>query len=111
MTNNNINNNEKKKKNFSKDRIVAGSLGLFLGALSTAGAFVAYINIAGLSTSSGEQSMQNPNGTPPEMPSGMSNGMPSGGRPSGTPPELPDGETPDGETPPELPDGETSSES
>lgn len=108
---NNINNNEKKKKIFSKDRIVAGSLGLFLGALLTAGAFVAYINIAGLSTSSGEQSMQNQNGTPPEMPSGMPNGMSNGGRPSGTPPELPDGETHDGETPPELPDDKTSSES
>ena len=73
--------NEKPIRNdTSKEKIILFVIGVLVGAVISTGAFFAYIKLAGVGNNSGEQSMQMPGGTPPEMPSGDE---------GGTPPEMP----------------------
>ncbi|MBQ1528636.1 hypothetical protein IIZ77_03255 [Candidatus Saccharibacteria bacterium] len=68
-------------KDTTKEKIILFVIGVLTGAVISTGAFFAYIKLAGIGTTSGNQSMQMPGGgTPPEMPSGNQNG---------TPPEMP----------------------
>lgn len=70
-------------KDTTKEKIILFVIGVLTGAVISTGAFFAYIKLAGVGTTSGNQSMQMPGGgTPPEMPSGDQ---------SGTPPEMPSG--------------------
>lgn len=76
-----------------KEKLILFAIGVLTGAVISTGAFFAYIKLAGVGTTSSNQSMQMPGGgTPPEMPSGNQGGtppeMPSGDQ-SGTPPEMP----------------------
>lgn len=74
-------NEEPMKKDTTKEKIILFVIGVLTGAVISTGAFFAYIKLAGVGTTSGNQSMQMPGGgTPPEMPSGNQ---------SGTPPEMP----------------------
>ncbi len=92
--------NEKPIRNdTSKEKIILFVIGVLVGAVISTGAFFAYIKLAGVGNSSGEQSMQMPGGTPPEMPSGDE---------SGTPPEMPSGD--EGNTPPEMPSDQNGGE-
>ena len=79
-----------KKKIFTKERVILFTIGFLTGAVIATTAFFIYVNVAGVGTSSSEQSMGMPGGTPPEMP----NGEDGKDSESGTPPELPDGEAP-----------------
>ena len=85
-------------KDTTKEKIILFVIGVLTGAVISTGAFFAYIKLAGVGTTSGNQSMQRPGGgTPPEMPSGDQNG---------TPPEMPSGNTQS-----ETPNSETNSDS
>lgn len=79
-------------KDTTKEKIILFVIGVLTGAVISTGAFFAYIKLAGVGTTSTNQSMQMPGGTPPEMPSGDQGGtppeMPSDDQ-SGTPPEMP----------------------
>lgn len=80
-------------KDTTKEKIILFVIGVLTGAVISTGAFFAYIKLAGIGTTSSNQSMQMPGGgTPPEMPNGNQ---------SGTPPEIPSGNQ--GDTPPEMP--------
>ena len=85
-------------KDTTKEKIILFVIGVLTGAVISTGAFFAYIKLAGVGTTSGNQSMQMPGGTPPEMPSGSQ---------SGTPPEMPNGDQ--SSTPPEMPSDNNSS--
>ena len=72
------------KKDTTKEKIILFVIGVLVGAVISTGAFFAYIKLAGVGTTSNNQSMQMPGGgTPPEMP---------GSDQSGTPLEMPSGE-------------------
>ena len=92
-------NEEPMKKDTTKEKIILFIIGVLTGAVISTGAFFAYIKLAGVGTNSGNQSMQMPGGTPPEMPSNNQ---------GGTPPEMPNGDQ-EG-TPPEMPSGENNSD-
>jgi len=79
-------------KDTTKEKIILFVIGVLTGAVISTGAFFAYITLAGVGTTSGNQSMQMPGGTPPEMP---------GSNQGGTPPEMPSGDQ--SGTPPEMP--------
>ena len=66
-------NEEPMKKNTTKEKIILFVIGVLTGAVISTGAFFAYIKLAGVGANSGNQSMQIPGGTPPEMPSGENN--------------------------------------
>ncbi len=71
-------------KDTTKEKIILFVIGVLTGAVISTGAFFAYIKLAGIGTTSSNQSMQIPGGgTPPEMPSGNQ---------GGTPPEMPNGD-------------------
>ena len=85
-------------KDTTKEKIILFVIGVLTGAVISTGAFFAYIKLAGVGTTSSNQSMQMPGGgTPPEMPSGSQ---------GGTPPEIPSGDQ--SNTPPEMPSGNNS---
>ena len=85
-----------RQKFFTKDKVIAFTIGALAGAVLATAAFFIYVKVANVGSCNCEQSMQMPGGgTPPEMSSGE----------NGTPPELPDGES---GTPPEMPSGENS---
>lgn len=70
-----------KKTDPVKEKIILFVIGVLTGAVISTGAFFAYIKLAGISANNGNQSMQMPGGTPPEMPSGDGQ--------NGTPPAKP----------------------
>ncbi len=82
-------NEEPMKKDTTKEKIILFVIGVLTGAVISTSAFFAYIKLAGVGTNSGNQSMQMPGGTPPEMPSNNQ---------SDTPPEMPSGENNSGNT-------------
>ncbi len=96
---------DSEKRKSKRNAIIMFVIGVLVGAVVATGAFLIYVNVAGVGSSSG-QSMQGPSGTSPEMPEG---GTPPEMSEDGQPPELPEGEEGmDGQgQPPELPDGES----
>ena len=86
-------------KDTTREKIILFVIGVLTGAVISTGAFFAYIKLAGIGTTSGNQSMQMPSGgIPPEMPNGDQ---------GGTPPEMPNGDQ--SSTPPEMPSDNNSS--
>ena len=91
-------------KDTTKEKIILFVIGVLTGAVISTGAFFAYIKLAGIGTTSGNQSMQMPGGgTPPEMPNGDQ---------GGTPPEMPSGNNSNStNNQSEAPNNETNSDS
>ena len=80
MENDNI-----KRRDGAKEKIILFVIGVLIGAVISTVAFFVCVKTLGVDSNTGSSSQHMPGGTPPEMPSGESNGQ------SGTPPEKPSG--------------------
>ncbi|MBR3052193.1 hypothetical protein IKG60_01045 [Candidatus Saccharibacteria bacterium] len=92
------NKNTGQQRDGVSQKIILFVIGVLVGAVISTGAFLAYIKIAGVGSSSNSIMQGGPGGTPPEMPGGSSNS-------SGQPPAIPGGSSNSGQsgTPPEMP--------